>query len=215
MNINTKDYWEHRFKSGDWERKQGRRQTQQFAEAHIKYLKIAPHFSGVILDFGCGLGDAIPVYRSAFPYATLIGMDISQAAVSACRKKYGGFAQFIQGTHLDVPEVDIIIASNIFEHLSNDMRVAEHLLTKCRDLFIITPYRESLKPGTEHVNSYDKNSFSALKPIDYMIFYCPGWGSRGWRFWLIECSKNIFRPFFGKRIIYRQKQIIFHITPIR
>lgn len=212
MNINTKDYWENRFESGDWETKQGRRQTRLFAETQVKYLKIAPNFSGVILDFGCGLGDAIPVYRSSFPYATLIGMDISQAAISSCRERYGSLAQFIQGSYLDVPKVDIIIASNIFEHLSDDITVANHLLAKCYDLFIITPYRELLTPGAEHVNSYDIDSFSTLRPLEYIVFHSQGWGAQRWRFWLIQCPKNILRPFFGKQIVRRQKQIMFHFV---
>lgn len=210
MNINTKNYWENRFATGDWEAKRGRTQTRQFAQSQIKYLKIAANFKGTILDFGCGLGDAIPVYRSAYPFATLTGMDISQSAIIQCRERYGSIAEFRQGNYIDVPEVNVIIASNIFEHLSEDIEVATYLTTKCHDLFIITPYKECLSPGTEHINSYDENYFKSLGTYDYSIFDSKGWGSHGWNFWLKQGPKNILRPFLGKKIVRRQKQIMFH-----
>ncbi|MDX8412753.1 MAG: hypothetical protein R8J85_01570 [Mariprofundales bacterium] len=74
-NINTKAYWDDRFSSGDWEEKRGRWQTESFAKGQIEHLKISSDFKGTILDFGCGLGDAMPIYRQSFPLAKLIGMD--------------------------------------------------------------------------------------------------------------------------------------------
>jgi hypothetical protein len=152
----------------------------------------------------------MPVYRSAYPKASLIGIDISKSAIAKCAERYGNIARFIQGTHTDVPDVDIIITSNIFEHLSNDIKIASHLLTKCHDLFIITPYKESLTPGTEHINSYDENYFRELGPYDFYIFFSKGWGPYGWRAWVNIYMKNVLRPFFGKKIAHRAKQIMFH-----
>lgn len=210
MNVNSKDYWDVRFSSGDWENKSGRTQTRQFAETQVKYMKIDKNFSGTILDYGCGLGDAIPVYRAAYPNASLIGMDISGVAINKCRKIYGEFAGFVQGDYLDVPEVDIIIASNIFEHLSDDVKIAAYFLTRCQDLFIITPYREIVTPGTEHINSYDEYYFKALGPYEYSIFASKGWGQSGWHILLNIYIKNFLRPIFGKKIVSRLKQILFH-----
>ena len=62
-NINTKEYWEKRFSTGDWEKSKGKTQTEDFAKSQVKYLNISKNFSGTILDFGCGLGDAFPVYK--------------------------------------------------------------------------------------------------------------------------------------------------------
>jgi len=212
LNVNTKDYWDKRFSSGDWENKCGRTQTKKLAETQVKYLKIAPSFSGTILDYGCGLGDAMPVYRAAYPHASLIGMDISEVAIMKCSEVFGEFAQFIKGDYTDVPQVDVIIASNIFEHLSDDIRRAAHLLAKCHDLFIIAPYREAVTPGAEHVNSYDEGYFKVIGPYDYLIFASKGWGPSGWRIWFDIYIKNILRPFFGKKIVSRPRQILFHFN---
>lgn len=65
-------------------------------------------------------------------------------------------------------------------------------------------------PGSEHVNSYDENHFKALGPYNYKIFYSKGWGSHGWSLWFNQYPKNILRPFLGKQIVRRQRQIMFH-----
>ncbi len=89
------------------------------------------------------MGDAIPIYKKNFPKAKLIGLDISGEAIKKCRDKFGDIAQFICGDYTSVPEVDIIISSNVFEHLSNDKIIAEYLLNKCKILNIIVPYKEN------------------------------------------------------------------------
>ena len=208
-NINTQQYWEHRFATGDWEAKSGCDQTRDFAASQIRHFTIASDFSGTILDFGCGLGDAMPVYRATYPNASLVGMDISASAVENCRARYGNIADFIQGTHEQVPAVDVIIASNVFEHLSNDIEVARSLLAKCRELFIITPFREEIVAGTEHINSYDVDHFESVGPYDYHVFYSRGWGPHGW---INLYVKNVLRPFFGKRIVLRKRQIMYHLV---
>lgn len=210
MSINQKDYWDQRFESGNWEAKRGRKQTRLFAKSQIKYFKIPPYFDGTILDFGCGLGDAIPVYRSAFRNAKLIGVDISDSAIDFCRKEYGHIAQFIQGDHLSVQPVDVIIASNIFEHLPNDIEIASYFLQKCKDLYIIVPYKERIVPGGEHVNSYDENYFQSLGEYEWYILL-RGWPQYSLKYLLYHLYfKNLFRPFFGKKIVRRGKQIMFH-----
>ena len=80
QNINTKDYWDSRFQSGDWATRGGRSQTENFARAQIKHLGIKSDFVGSICDFGCATGDAFPIYKHFFPNAKLIGVDFSSSA---------------------------------------------------------------------------------------------------------------------------------------
>lgn len=132
-------------------------------------MKIKKEFEGTIIDFGCGLGDAVPIYRNYYPKATIIGIDHSFAAIEKCRKVYGDMATFIQGDYKDVPFSDIIISSNVFEHLSDDKEIAKILLSKCNDLYIIVPYKEwPLLP--EHVNSYDENSLKKFLEVEWKVF---------------------------------------------
>ncbi len=152
-NINTAAYWNDRFLSGHWEEVGGRAQTRDFAEAQLRAIGLPRSFSGSLLDFGCGLGDAFPVYRKAFPDARLIGMDVSSAAIDKCNERFPRLAQFLQGDHTMVPPVDVIVASNVLEHLSNDIEVATSLRSRCKALHIIVPFREDPRID-EHVHTY-------------------------------------------------------------
>ena len=211
-NLNTKDYWDNRFGTGDWEDKLGRDQTRNFAISQIKHLGISKDFSGVILDFGCGLGDAFPIYKKAFPKARLIGLDISEEAIKKCNEYFGHLADFICGTHDDVPPVDIIISSNVFEHLSDDKEKAKHLLQKCNQLFIIVPYNEINynNPKHEHVNFYNEFYFEDLAcSKSYKIFISKGWGHTGINLYYYVYLKNIARILLKRPTIKRWKQIMF------
>ncbi len=211
-NINTKEYWDNRF-SSDWEKKGGRAQTLELAKGYIKHLDIAKDFNGTILDFGCALGDSIPELYRAYPNCKLIGIDISSKAIEKAKSTYGHLATFMVGTQECAPNVDIIIASNILEHLDNDKDIVKCLLTKCSHLYVAVPYKEYLPKGIEqeHVNSYNERYYDSLGiNHSYKIFNTKGWGLTGLKLWIDLYLKNLIRPLLGKRIRYRSRQILFH-----
>ena len=213
-NINTKNYWDSRFSSGDWENKNGRIQTIGFAKSQIKHLEIEKKINGTLLDFGCGLGDAVVVYRRNFPNAKLIGIDISSEAIKKCKKHYSQFANFICGSYTDVPQVDIIIASNVLEHLTEDKKIAKYLLEKCQVLYIIVPYKEKNHndPNHEHVNQYDEFYFDGVaKKITYKIFKSRGRGKDGLNLYYNVYFKNILRFILGRNLRSKSRQIMFKI----
>jgi len=213
-NINTKQYWDDRFSSGNWEEKRGRNQTEGFAKSQIKQLRIKKYFSGTILDFGCGLGDAFPIYKKAYPKAKFIGIDISEAAIAKCKTNFGDIANFISGTEKEVPSVDIIISSNVFEHLSNDIKIARELKQKCKVLYIIVPYKENLNASlcSEHVNSYDNNSFDKISSnIEIKIFRSEGWGESNKDLIFKVYFKNIGRFLLGRKLRRKVQQIMYKI----
>ena len=141
-NKNTKAYWDARFGSGDWNEEGGSEQTRQYAGALVLQWRIPANFSGTVLDFGCALGEAIPVYKRALPAAKFIGLDHSEDAIAKCEAAYGDLAEFIQGDHDAVPEVDVIVASHILEHITDDVAIVKALRSRCRDLYVVVPYRE-------------------------------------------------------------------------
>jgi SAM-dependent methyltransferase len=195
-NINTSEYWNRRFSSGDWEEKKGRQQTVAFAQEQVARLRLPKFFSGTFVDFGCGLGDAMPIYKREYPRAKLIGVDHSKQGIEKCNHKYANLATFILGSSDDVPPVDVIIASNVFEHLSDDVMVAETLLRKCNKLFIIVPFKEQLRIAIEHehINSYDENSFANLPCLRKEVYGSAGLGRFNWSEILYKVwFKNIFR----------------------
>ena len=210
LNINTKKYWNQRFASGNWKENGGVEETIIFAESQIPRLKLSKEFSGTILDFGCALGDAIPVLKNSFPKAKFIGIDFSQSAIEQCIEKHGDIADFIVGTYVDVPDTDIIISSNVFEHLSNDKEIVKFLKNKCKELYTFTPYNERINAKEEHVNSYTLNYFKSIsKNYTYEIFkvkgYAPSFLSTLYNIYF----KNIFRRLVGIQTLRPVLQIMY------
>ena len=214
MNVNSKQYWDTIFALGQWKANGGEEQTRYFAEAQCRFFRMHRNFSGTILDFGCGLGDAFPVYRKFFPKAKLLGVDFSESAIEICKQKYGDFVEFVRGEARDVPEVDIIVASNVLEHLKNDKEITNILCGKCKELYLTVPYREQ-HLIEEHVNIYDRNSFNEFSPQNIWLFPCKGWSQYGIRsLWWQFYFKNILRPFLGKSIQRRRLLMMMMITQV-
>lgn len=212
INMNTKEYWEQRFSSGDWEDRRGRKQTADFARAQVPRFGLPKDFSGKLLDFGCGLGDAIPVYREAFLDARLQGLDISVSAIEQCRHLYGRIATFSAGTHLDVGKVDVIVASNVFEHLDDDLGVAKCLLEKCKLLIITVPYNED-PLCNEHVRAYDEHYFDSLGRVEHCIFLSKGWSEYGRNLWRLNVE-NAWNRVLSRPTKLRRSQVMFKIPGI-
>src|ERR1700704_1657102 len=94
--INSPDYWNTRFFE-DWIAKGGRRQTAFFAELCVRELPDwfvaevqARRFS--IFDFGCAVGDALPVWQRLFPHSIISGGDVAQIGLGLARAFHPGFA---------------------------------------------------------------------------------------------------------------------------
>ena len=208
--LNSREYWEQRYSTGDWEDKNGRTQTRSFALGQVSRLNLPREFAGSLLDFGCGLGDAMPVYREHFPKARLMGMDLSAAAVEKCRQHYGHLADFRQGGVDQVPDnLDVIITSNVLEHLDDDVAVVRRLREKCRDLFVVVPYREA-PLYAEHVRAYERDRFAAVGPCRTRVFACRGWSLMGRTLWYRIYFLNVFRWLAGRPLRRNPLQILFH-----
>lgn len=212
-NINTIDYWDRRFSTGDWASKGGYSQTKMFAEAQLPFLRIPLDYTGSICDFGCGAGDAFPVYRRAWPQATLYGVDFSAAAIKLCEERYGHLANFLRGDIGAVPEVDIIICSNVLEHLDDDIVVVQQLLKKCNKLYVTVPYKEQ-PLCSEHIRSYDETSFSNFAVARKVIFKSRGWSEFGLRSVAGFYIDNIRRFLKNQPLRRRKLQILFEINGI-
>lgn len=204
ININTKEYWEGRFSSGNWN-SGGKKQTKEYAKANILNMNLENDFDGSIIDFGCALGDAIPIYSEAFPNAKLIGVDISDAAINRCKHRYGNIAEFYSGTHTEIPNADIIIASHVMEHLTNDKMIVADLLTKCSDLYVFVPFKE--KPlYFEHVNCYNEKYYNKLNVSNYITFNV----NYKSKFTLTQYIKNILNLKFNITYEFSKEIIMFH-----
>ncbi len=198
MNPSTRAQRDSRFGSGEREMSGGRSRTRSFAKAQAGRFGIDRSFCGSILDFGCGLGDAIPPYRREWPLAQLCGVDFSIEAIRRARALYGEEATFIQSTHHGLPFNDVIVASNVVEHVTEDEEMVEALRDACRLQFVAVPYRKALVPGSEHVHSYDRGSFKHLGAKSGRPCASHGWSEFGLSLWYEVYGKNVVRPLVGR-----------------
>ena len=207
-NINSLDYWNRRFVTGDWARLDGHQQTRSFAEAQVPLYGLPRDFAGSLCDFGCGAGDAFPVYKAAFPRASLTGIDFSAGAIELARERHGSIAAFVCGDIRAVPRFDVIVCSNVLEHIEDDLGLARQLRERCGTLLLVVPYREQ-NLIDEHLRAYDEHSFDALNPVRHDVFCARGWSEFGLDlYWHIH-AKNIARAVVRRRLRRRKQQVIF------
>lgn len=210
-NVNSKDYWDRRFGTGDWASKGGFSQTRYFAEAQIPLLGVSSEFEGTLCDFGCGAGDAFPVYRGAFPRAKLKGVDFSAEAIRLCTERYRELGEFYCGTVEDVPHSDVIICSNVIEHIDDDVDVVKRLLERCRKLYVVVPYKEQ-PLSLEHLRQYDEDSFAIFNLIRRVVYLSKGWSNYGKDLWVGVYLKNIARAALGRPLQRQRRQILFEFN---
>lgn len=212
-NINTVEYWDGRFASGSWEGADGSSQTRDHMLMILPHLKMDRRFSGSILDFGCALGQSIPVLNRAFPRASLLGLDVSEQAISKCRERYSHIAEFIAGDIRSVPQVDVIVTAHVMEHITDDRDVVRKLVARCQDLYVAVPYREDISSMfEEHVNSYTEKYYEMIPGFcDYSVARTYPRTPRRllWELYNIYL-KNIGRFILRRKLIKNYEQIIFH-----
>jgi len=145
---NTASAWDAAYTAGDhWDQIDGGAITRAFADALIANLDPdtqAACASGSILDWGCGRGEMTHTLRERFPGAVIVGQDFSAVAIAAARKAYG--EQFICAEQI-TGEWDVIIASNVLEHLLEPRAVMREHMRHTPRYVAMVPYEEALGPG--------------------------------------------------------------------
>jgi hypothetical protein len=209
---------------GHWESNGGRGQTAGFAKCFVKNVTI-PLDDFSLLDVGCALGDASPVFKSAYPKARLFGCDVSEVAIERCKTDYGHIADFFKSGLEELSgSWDVIYCSNVLEHFREYMQAASWLVSKCRIAYIVTPYFE-LRDGREltfsadgqHGVTFYRNSFDTLyeqglisSPAISKVIRCPKVYSPPWPKEILRAIRRMgkmvfFRRYFppkGRQIIY-------------
>lgn len=194
-NPNSREHHERAYAPGGvWDQNQGRRQTRLFAEYFHRHIKVPLLGNFTVLDVGCGLGDALPVWRERYPQARLFGCDVAQSAVDRCVETYGGIASFFRASFEQIHGGwDVIFCSNALEHFEQYIEIAQLLLGLCRVLYVMTPYQETrngqpLTPamGDFHVVTLNEASFFSLEQsgrvlVQTKVIRVPGAWSPSWK----------------------------------
>jgi SAM-dependent methyltransferase len=173
--INSKEYWETRFKE-DWEINKGREQTKFFAKLMVdnlpKTLKsIIKKEKLSIMDWGCGEGDSLEIIHKEFAESKLIGLDISKNAIIKAKEYHPSF-EFTTKTLSELnKQQDIIFSSNCLEHFNNPNTILNKLTEFSKDyLILVLPFQE-YKKHIEHLVTFDYDSIKVTANDMFLIYH--------------------------------------------
>lgn len=79
---------------------------------------------GLVLDFGCGTGDAAPHFLSLLNAASVIGIDVSRQSLEFARGRYGSDrVRFVQAEEFQpAANVDLVFCNGVFHHIPPAVR---------------------------------------------------------------------------------------------
>jgi SAM-dependent methyltransferase len=103
-----------------------------------------------VLDFGCGVGRAMPHFRTAFPNADVVGCDPSADSLAIARRDNPDCRFFTIDELNATTKFDLVLASCVFHHIPPAER--QEALRFCRD---------HLKPGGRLV-IFEHNPFNPV-----------------------------------------------------
>ena len=137
-----------------------------------------------ICDLGCGNG-YIANRLATFEY-DIFGIDASKSGVEIARTKleaarHKGQVTFVQSaidretrSRTGIPQVDLVISSDVIEHLyrpADLLEAAEQLLRPQGQIVITTPYHGYLKNVALSLSGRMDNHFSALHDGGHIKFF--------------------------------------------
>lgn len=177
MEINSKEYWEERFKDNDWDKAEGAEQTAYFAELAEQllpewFIKNVRKSELQICDLGCAEGNAEKTLIKLFPKSKIVGIDISKSAIEKAQSKYP-FAEYRVGDIFKRDEnnlFDVVFCSNVIEHFENFQNTLEHICRFSKYYTIVMcPLRENFDVP-EHMVIIDTKNIPCIVDENYLIY---------------------------------------------
>lgn len=202
--VNSKEYWEERFVSGDWDHYDGDLQSAFFSQIALDAFpawldqELARH-EWTVFDVGCAEGGGTAALARRFPSCHAVGIDVSETAVKRAGKKYP-FCQFLQGdVYTQKEPVDVIFVSNVLEHLQSPAENMRSLvgMAKCHAI-LIHPLHDTLALD-EHFHVFDEEFFP-LRIGDHVLSH----------FKIIDCGRRNSPYWPGEQIlvVYSRESVL-------
>ncbi|MEC6798285.1 class I SAM-dependent methyltransferase [Photobacterium sp. S4TG1] len=165
MNINSKSYWESRFKK-DWIEHGGEEQSKFFATVILKSLN-KPLISFlsrddiVMIDWGCATGDGTSIFHQHIN-KNIVGVDFSNNAINKASEKYPQInfkCENWLSPELELQDkYNVLISSNTLEHFDEPFSTLSIISEKIENMLILAVPFEEYERISEHCFTFDGNN---------------------------------------------------------
>jgi len=135
------------------------RDNDYFVRYKVERAKQLTGEADAVLDFGCGIGRAMPYFRAAFPNADVAGCDPSADSLAIARRDNPDCRFFPMDELAATPHFDLVLASCVFHHIAPDERQAA-----------LRYGYDRLKPGG-HMVIFEHNPFNPV--TQRLVSTCP------------------------------------------
>ena len=126
----------------------------------LKRWALGREQTGLILDFGCGIGKLASLMAQEYARSVIYGYDISAKSIESAREKWGHLKNLVFNNQLpEVTTFDLITVANVFHHIKRGKR--QQILFRLKAL---------LKPGGV-IAVFEHNPFNPLTL--YVVKTCP------------------------------------------
>lgn len=174
--VNSKRYWDYRLLL-NWSNAGGSAQSLEFAESLFEAVDFDQIDFKSVLDFGCALGDSVPVFRRHDDKSQIYLWDLSSVGLSrAVRLNQSSGALKWDG----IKKVDFVYCSNVIEHALDTASLVHQICSASNKWVCIqAPYREfhadgerisPSRPNGEHIWTIDDefiNKFLKLPLFEF------------------------------------------------
>lgn len=172
--VNSPEYWNNRFHT-DWENAHGPEQTTFFGHLladHLPaWMRAYLDHKRTWLDWGCAMGDALPVIHKAFPKLHLTGYDIAAEGIEHARATHPSFSFYSNLEELET--FDLVVTSNTLEHFQDPYKHFPTLAKLTRGyVVILVPYQEKERIK-EHEFTFDPSTIPAEHSGMHLVYMRP------------------------------------------
>lgn len=191
--INSEEYWENRYSSGDWEVNKGREQTAYF---YRLLLRMMPQWAKNdilqkkydLVDFGCAEGQGVPILAAQLG-TNIKGVDFSSQAISYASQSYPDFTFEVADVWKYDQHHDVAVLSNIIEHFDQPFAVLKRISSITRKYMIVMVPLEEVNLMPEHKFSFFYNNIPTAIDDFRLIFFSE-----------YDCREDEEQLFLGKQI---------------
>jgi len=150
-----------------------------------------------IIDLGCGPGFTISAVSVSCPLAELVGIDFSTSAIREARNRMPQHTWIVADatSTTDLEPADVVICTEVIEHVDDPHRFAAQLLNFCReDGHLILTTQSGHVHATEravgHLRHFSKSDLrEILENAGWNVIEVRSWGWPG--YWLLKKIANV------------------------